>query len=85
MTAITALGLALFMTVLVFRMRGAARHRPSSARARLKTARLLIAAAVAWIAIGMHLARLNRALGGEPRAPRSTWERVIDAVTDLGP
>lgn len=84
MAAITFLGLALFVAVLVFRMRAAAKRKPSSARARLKTAHLLIAATVAWLAISLQLAHLNRALSGEPRAPRSTWERVIGAFTEWG-
>jgi putative copper export protein len=82
MQAITVLGLMLCLGVL-FQRAFKARKQPSrSLSKRFGTARLLLGALLAWLVISLHLQHLNRAMGGEPQASRSTWERVIDALSD---
>jgi thiosulfate reductase cytochrome b subunit len=84
MQAITILGLALCLGVLFQRARKARKQAPSSISWRFKTAHLLFAALLAWLVITMQLQHLNRALSGEPQAPRSTWERLIQTLSDWG-
>jgi hypothetical protein len=84
MQPITFLGLALCLFVLYKRARKAKEQPPSTNRQRLKTAHLLWGAVLAWLVISLHLQHLNRALSGEPKAPQSTWERVIFALSDWG-
>lgn len=80
--AITVFGLMLCLGVLFHRARKA-RTRPSrSLSKRFGTAHLLLGALLAWLVISLHLQHLNRAMGGEPQTPHSTWQRIIDALWD---
>lgn len=84
MQAITILGLALCPGVLFSRARKARTQPPRSLKKRFDTAHLLVAALLAWLVISMNLQHLNRAVGGEPQAPPSAWERVIQTLSDWG-
>ncbi len=84
MQAITILGLALCLGVLYQRARKARTQPARSLKQRFKTAHLLFAALLAWLVISMHLKHLNRALSGEPQEPRSTWESVVQKLSDWG-
>jgi len=84
MQAITVLGLALCLGVLFYRARKAPKQAPSGMTRRFKTAHVLIGALLAWLVISMQLQHLNRGLSGEPQAPQSTWERLIQALSEWG-
>ena len=79
---ITLIGLALCLYELYRRARKARNQPASSIKKRFKTAHLLLAALVAWLFISIQLQHLDRALGGEPTAPPSTWERVVQTLSD---
>jgi putative copper export protein len=82
MQAITFLGLALCLGVLFLRARKARKQPPRSLKQRFDTAHLLFGALLAWLVISMTLQHLNREISGEPRAPQSVWERVIETLSD---
>jgi len=84
MQPITILGLVLCLGVLYMRARKARKQPPRGLKQRFGTAHVLVAALLAWLVISMHFEHLNRALGGEPPAPRSNWERMIEALSDWG-
>jgi len=84
MQAITVLGLTLCLGVLFLRARKARQQPRSSVKQRFETAHLLFAALLVWLVVSMNLRHLNHALGGEPQAPRSAWERVIETLSDWG-
>ena len=84
MQAITILGLAVCLAVIYQRARKARQQPPSSVRRRFKTAHLLYAALLAWLVISIQLKHLDRALSGEPLGPPSTWERMIQTLSDWG-
>ena len=78
------IGLALFLGVLFQRARKARTQPPRSAKQRFDTAHLLFAALLAWLVISINLRHLDRAISGQPPAPRSVWERVIETLSDWG-
>ena len=84
MQAITMAGAAACLGVLYFRARKARMQRPSSAKRRFKTAHLLVGALLAWLVINFELQHLSHAIGGEPQAAPSMWERVVRTVSDWG-
>lgn len=84
MQAVTIVGLALCLGVLYERARKARNQPPSSTKQRLKTAHVLFAALVAWLLISFEVKHMDRALSGEAKAPQSTFERVVRAVSDWG-
>ena len=84
MQAITILGLGLCLAVLFFRARAARTQPPSSLKQRLGTAKMLLGVLVVWLLISMNLRHLDRAISGEPKAPLTTWEKIIVALSDWG-
>ncbi len=84
MQLITVLGLALCLGVLFQRARRARTQSSRSLKQRFRTAHLLLAALLVWLVISMHLRHLNRAMGGQPQTPQSTWDRVIETLSEWG-
>lgn len=84
MQPITILGLAVCLWVVYQRARKSRNQPRGSAKQRFKTAHLLVAALVAWLVINFQLQHLNRAMSGEPQAPQSTWERIVQTLSDWG-
>jgi hypothetical protein len=82
MQAITVVGLALCLGVLFLRARKARKQGSRSTKQRFDTAHLLLAALLAWLVISMNLRHLDSAVSGEPQAPQSTWERVINTLSE---
>jgi hypothetical protein len=81
---ITILGLALCLGVLYFRSKKARNQPVSSPKQRFDTAHLLLGALLAWLVISINLKHLDRSLGGETQAPPTTFERVIQTLSDWG-
>ena len=84
MQPVTIFGLAVCLAVLYSRARKAPVRTPGSTKRRFKTAHLLVGALLAWLVISIQLQHLNRALSGEPQAPPSLWERVVQTLSDWG-
>jgi hypothetical protein len=77
MQLITILGLAVCLGVIFLRAKAAKGQAPSDTKKRLKTAKILFVALLAWLVISFRLQHLNNALSGEPVGAPSTWEHVI--------
>ena len=73
---ITILGLAAFVGMLFLRAKAAKMRPPSSTKQRLNTAHVLLIALAVWLVVNFNLQHLNTALGGQPAAEPSTWERI---------
>jgi hypothetical protein len=84
MQPITILGLGLCLAMLYLRARKARNRAPSGSKRRLKTAHVLLGAVLAWLLISIQLRHLNHSLSGDPQAPQTTWERVIQTLSDWG-
>ena len=84
MQPITILGLALCLGVLYLRARKARNQPPSSLRKRFDTAHLLIGAVLVWLVISLKLRHLDHALSGDPQTPPSTWEQIVQTLSDWG-
>ncbi len=86
MQAITILGLALCLLVILLRsMAVAAKQQPQPRRTwgqKFKTAKLLIAALLAWLAISLHLRQLNHSID-HPKAPyeMTLWDRIVETLS----
>jgi hypothetical protein len=74
---ITILGLAVCLGMLYLRAKSANKRPASSTRQRLKTAHVLLIALAVWLVVNFNLQHLNTALGGQPAAEPSTWERIV--------
>ena len=83
MQVITIVGMALCFTVLYYRIRKTRSGPRSGTKRRFKTLHLLLGAILVWLVISMHLRHLTNTLGGEPQAPASTWDRVIETLDGL--
>ena len=84
MHPITILGLALCLGVIFHRAREARKQPPNSPKQRFDTAHLLFSALLVWLVISMNLQHLDHALSGEPHAQPSTWERIVQTLSDWG-
>jgi hypothetical protein len=84
MQPITILGLALCLGVLYVRARKARTQPRGSLRRRFDTAHVLVGAVLVWLVISLHLRHLDHALSGDAQAPLSTWERVVQTLSDWG-
>jgi hypothetical protein len=82
MQPITLLGVLLCFGVLYLRYRSQPRNTPRrTGRQKIKTAKLLAGALLAWMAIGFALQRLNANLdGADPKA--SLMERVVQFLSN---
>ena len=77
MQFITLIGLAVCLGVIFLRAKAAKGRATADTRTRLKTAKILLVALLAWLVISFKLQHLNHALSGEPVEPPTTWERVV--------
>jgi hypothetical protein len=70
--------------VLYLRARKARNQSPGSLRKRFDTPHLLFGAVLVWLVISLQLKHLDHALSGDPQVPPSTWERVVQTLSDWG-
>ena len=79
---VTILGLGLCFAVLYFRYRAsAAKSQPRNTKQILKTAKLLFAALLAWMAISLELRRLDHSLTHSSPYELSMWDRIVQTLS----
>jgi len=82
MQLIAFIGLALVLYELYRRVQNARNQPPSNPKRRFKIVHILLAALVAWLAISIQLQHLDGEMSGESQKPETTWERVVQRVSE---
>jgi hypothetical protein len=80
---ITILGAALCFLVLFLRYKASAAQQPErrTTKQKLKTAKLLFAALMAWLLISLELRKLDHSLDHSTPYEMSMWDRFVEAVS----
>jgi len=79
---VTILGAALCIAVLFLRYKASVNQPERRTRKqKLKTAKLLFAALLAWLAISLELRRLDHSLTHSTAYEMSTWDRIVEMLS----